>query len=87
MMAKKLYAGMDATFTTMPYAPNVPFGCAFEDRQPNDLFLEDEVIGEATRAAPAQAELRPTCAGAFRIAGPHTLPSLLSTDSAPLGSR
>jgi hypothetical protein len=28
MMAKKLHAEIKATFTTMKYAPDVPFGCA-----------------------------------------------------------
>jgi hypothetical protein len=30
-------------------------------------FIWGDVIYEAMREAPAQAELRPTCAGAFRI--------------------
>jgi hypothetical protein len=32
-----------------------------------DYSIGDDVVGEATRKAPAQAELRPTCAGVSRV--------------------
>ena len=69
------HAGSPGSDGASPYLRRgFPYHPALRRDPPHEIlvswpanFIGGDAICEATREAPAQAELRPTCAGAFRI--------------------